>query len=93
MALFCNQQISPAHCLFLHQALQHWWLWAMCNQLREADPKAEIKMVSKLRSCQAHCVKSHLGQLVLVVFSLFVQSNEMDELTIKVKKHVFDIDD
>ena len=62
------------------------------DQLREADPKAEIKMVRKLRSSQAHCVKSHHGQLALVVSSLFTESHEEDELTIKVKKLVFDID-
>jgi len=65
---------------------------AVYDQLREADPKAEIKMVRKLRSSQAHCVKSHLGQLALVVSSLFDQTDEADELTIKVKKLVFDIE-
>ena len=63
----------------------------MYEQLREADPSQEIKVIQKLRGSQAHCVRAHHGRLALVIRSLF--SDTEDELTNTVKKLVFDVDD
>ena len=63
----------------------------MYEQLREADATQEIKVIQKLRSIQAHCVKFHHGRLATIVRSLFNESE--DELTKTVKKIVFDVDD
>jgi len=60
------------------------------DQLRDADPSMEIKMVRKLRSSQAHCVKSHHGRLTTVVHSLFTFTE--DELTKTVKSRVFGVE-
>jgi hypothetical protein len=47
-------------------------------------------MVRKLRSSQAHCVKSHHGRLTTVVHSLFTFTE--DELTKTVKSRVFGVE-
>jgi len=60
------------------------------EQLRDADPTQEIKVIQKLRSSQAHCVRSHHGRLAQIIKSLF--SETVDELTNTVKKLVFDVD-
>ena len=60
------------------------------DQLRDADPVMEMKMVRKLRSSQAHCVKSHHGRLALIVKSLFTSTE--DELTKTVKSRVFGVE-
>ena len=61
------------------------------EQLREADPTKEIKVIQKLRSSQAHCVRIHQGRLAEIIWSLFIDTE--DELTKTVKKLVFDVDD
>ena len=63
----------------------------MYEQLREADATQEIKVIQKLLSLKAHCVRSHHGQLATIVRSLFNETE--DELTKTVKKIVFDVDD
>ena len=63
----------------------------MYEQLREADPTQEIKVIQKLRSSQAHCVRSHHGRLATIVRSLFDETE--DGLTKTVKKICFDVDD
>jgi len=40
------------------------------EQLREADPSQEIKVIQKLRGSQAHCVRAHHGRLAQVIRSL-----------------------
>lgn len=60
------------------------------DKLRDVEPKAELKMVRKLRLSQAHCVKSHHDRLAVIIHSLFTFSD--DDLSVKVKKIVFDID-
>ena len=62
----------------------------MYEQLREADPNQEIKVIQKLRGSQAHCVRSHHSRLAQIIRSLF--SETVDELTNTVKKLVFDVD-
>ena len=62
----------------------------MYEQLREADPNQEIKVIQKLRGSQAHCVRAHHGRLAQVIQSLF--SDTEDELTNTVKKLVFDVE-
>lgn len=42
----------------------------MYEQLREADPSQEIKVIQKLRGSQAHCVRAHHGRLAQVIRSL-----------------------
>jgi hypothetical protein len=61
------------------------------EDLREADPIQEIKVIQKLRSSQAHCVRAHHGRLALIIRSLFEETQ--DELIKTVKKIVFDVDD
>ena len=60
------------------------------DQLRDADPVMEMKMVRKLRSSQAHCVKSHHGRLASIVKSLFTSTE--DELVKTVKSRVFGVE-
>ena len=60
------------------------------EQMREADPNQEIKVIQKLRGSQAHCVRAHHGRLAQVIQSLF--SDTEDELTNTVKKLVFDVE-
>ena len=63
----------------------------MYEQLREADPSQEIKVIQKLRGSQAHCVRAHHSRLAQVILSLF--SDTEDELTNTVKKLVFGVED
>ena len=49
----------------------------------EADPNQDIKVTQKLRSSQAHCVRSHHSRLAQIIRSLF--SETVDELTNTVK--------
>jgi hypothetical protein len=50
----------------------------------------EMKMVRKLRSSQAHCVKSHHGRLALIIHLLFTSTE--DELVKTVKSRVFGVE-
>jgi hypothetical protein len=61
------------------------------EQLREADPSQEIKVIQKLRGSQAHCVRAHHGRLAQVIRSLF--SDTEDQLTNTVKRFVFGVED
>jgi len=57
------------------------------EQLREADPSQEIKVIQKLRGSQAHCVRAHHGRLAQVIRSLF------SDITNTVKRLVFGVED
>jgi len=61
------------------------------EQMREADPNQEIRVIQKLRGSQAHCVRFHHGWLAQIIRSLF--SDTEDVLTNTVKKRVFDVED
>ena len=73
-------QVSPAHILFRRNIGGYGPVY---EQLREADPTQEIKVIQKLRSSQAHCVQSHQGRLAEIIRSLFIDTE--DELTKTVK--------
>ena len=59
----------------------------MYEQLREADPSQEIKVIQKLRGSQADCVRAHHGRLAQVIRSLFSDN------TNTVKRLVFGVED
>ena len=52
--------------------------------------ECQLRMVRRLLSSQAHCVKSHHGRLALIVQSLFTSTE--DELVKTVKSRVFGVE-